>query len=273
MVPTSPADQATQWFIFQNNNLLVIKEGSVYTLPAECLMTAMQPHLIRQHAFGEFNDKACFCAEIDEKASLPAAVEAVSLRSAFNLLSNDWYKPAVKAFSIINWDRNHQFCSRCSHFTVHKIGSFERICSACGLAFYPRISPCMIVLIKKDDHVLMARSPYFVKGVYGLIAGFIEAGESIEEAVHREVKEEVNINIKNLQYFGSQPWPFPDSLMIGFTADYASGDIMIDNKEIEAADWYRFDKLPGRPTVSISIASQLIEHFVAEQKGKTYGNV
>jgi NAD+ diphosphatase len=115
----------------------------------------------------------------------------------------------------------------------------------------------------------MARSPHFIPGAYGLIAGFIEVGESIEEAVHREVKEEVSINIKNLRYFGSQPWPFPDSLMIGFIADYASGEINIDHEEIEAAGWYKFDNLPGRPSTRISIASQLIEHFVAEQRQKS----
>ena len=253
------------WFIFQNNNLLMLKDGATHSLPSASFMMTVKSHLRREHGFGEFAGAACFCAEIDSDAALPPGVVAVSLRGALGLLDPDWYKPAVKAFSIINWDINHQFCSRCGNLTRHQPGSFERICNVCELTFYPRISPCMIVLIKKDDHLLMARSPHFVPGAYGLIAGFIEVGESIEDAVHREVKEEVNIDIKNLRYFGSQPWPFPDSLMIGFTAEYAGGDIIIDNKEIEAAGWYRFDNLPGRPSVSVSIASKLIEHFVAEQ--------
>lgn len=132
----------------------------------------------------------------------------------------------------------------------------------CHLSFFPRISPSIIVLIKKADHLLMARSPHFLPGVYGLIAGFIDAGESIEEAVHREVKEEVGLKIKNLSYFGSQQWPFPDSLMIAFTADYCSGDITINPDEIEEAGWYKYNNLPGRPQTSVSIASKLIDNFI-----------
>ena len=114
----------------------------------------------------------------------------------------------------------------------------------------------------------MARSPHFAPGVFGLIAGFVEIGESLEEAVFREVKEEVSLDIKNIRYFTSQPWPFPDSLMVGFIADYAGGDIQIDHREIESAGWYRYDHLPGRPSSGISIASKLLEHFIRGQKRK-----
>ena len=120
----------------------------------------------------------------------------------------------------------------------------------------------MIVLIHQDDHLLMARSAHFPPGVYGLIAGFVEAGESIEEAVHREVKEEVGLTIKSLVYCGSQPWPFPDSLMMAFTADYEAGEITMDQVEIEDAGWYKYDKLPGLPSMALSIAMKLIDDFV-----------
>lgn len=258
-------DKLAYWFIFQDNRLLLMQEGEVTKPPTNAYISELKSFFIRQLELGKLNEINCFCAEIAADFSLPDKIAAVSLRKAFELLGSEWYVAAVKAFSVINWDKTHQFCGRCGNRTVPKPGVFERICNSCGLTLYPRISPSMIVLIKKDDHVLMARSPHFPPGRYGLVAGFIEVGESIEDTVHREVREEVGVEIKNLQYFGSQPWPFPDSLMIGFIADYASGEIKIDHKEIEDAGWYRFDNLPNRP-LSVSIARKLIDHFILEIK-------
>lgn len=253
------------WFIFQNDRILVMKQTNGIKLPTHTLLTELKPHFLRQFHLGIFNQINCHCAEIDASVHLQDDLNPIPLRKAFEVLGMDWYVVTAKASSIINWDKNHQFCGRCGHGTIHKQGTFERICSNCGLPLYPRISPSIIVLIKNDDKILMSRSPHFAPGAYGLIAGFVEVGESIEDAAHREVKEEVGITIKNLSYFGSQSWPFPDSLMIGFTADYASGDLTIDYKELEAADWYRYDNLPGGPSSSISIARKLIDHFIAEQ--------
>lgn len=131
-------------------------------------------------------------------------------------------------------------------------------CVHCALDFYPRISPVGMVLIRRDREILLARSPHFPAGRFSALAGFLEAGECIEDACIREVKEEVGLSIKNLRYFGSQSWPFPHSLMIAFHADYAAGDIIIDNKEIVAADWFHADNLPDLP-LPISIARQLID--------------
>ncbi|MCW5583038.1 MAG: NAD(+) diphosphatase, partial [Gammaproteobacteria bacterium] len=253
----------------QNDRLLFMK-NSQYQLPANDVLSNLKLHFLRQHKLGLFNKIICYCAEIDPQILLPEDIEPIPLRKALDILSIDWYVAATKASSIINWDKNHQFCGRCGKATQHKPGTFERLCNTCGLSLYPRISPSIIVLIKNKDKIIMSRSPHFPPNTYGLIAGFVEVGESIEEAVHREVKEEVGIKIKNLHYFGSQSWPFPDSLMLGFTADYASGEITIDHHELEAADWYRYDNLPGRPSSSISIAQKLIDHFVAEQNKSTY---
>lgn len=258
-----------QWFIFQDDRLVFIENTQGLSLPDESTFPTLSLALLREHTLGSFHNAHCFCAEIDAQAILPHSVTAIPLRKAFEIVGNDWYGMATKAFSVINWDRNHQFCGYCGNKTIHKLGQFEKLCERCGHTFYPRISPSMIVLIKKEDHLLMARSPHFAPGAYGLIAGFIEIGESIEDAVHREVKEEVSIEVANLQYFGSQAWPFPDSLMIGFFADYKAGDLAIDHDEIEAAGWYPFDRLPGRPSSQLSIASKLIQHFVAEQSKKS----
>ncbi len=263
MQPTSTLPE--YWFIFQNGCLAFLKQPHQLVLPQTNDLFKSQ--IIRQYHLGNFNEVACHCAEIKNTTDiLFIHIVFIPLRKALEMLEGEWYGIAAKAYSIIQWDKNHRYCGRCGELTEHKTGSFERICHTCQLAHFPRISPSVILLIKKQDHLLMARSPHFPPNVYGLIAGFIEVGESIEEAIHREVKEEIGITVKNCQYFGSQSWPFPDSLMIGFIADYAAGELIINQDEIEAAGWYRFDHLPGRPSTSISIAAKLINHFITEQQ-------
>lgn len=253
-----------KWFIFYEQKLLLFNARE--KIPEEPLF---QSYHTRAFPLGEHNGELYYCAELASIPPLPATLTLVPLRRIFDELGMHWYQWVAKAACIINWDLNHQFCGRCGAPTFHKIGTYERNCTNCGLGFYPRISPSMIVLISKEDEILMARSPHFRPGSYGLIAGYVEAGESIEETVHREVFEEVGLKIKNLQYFDSQSWPFPDSLMFGFTAEHLSGDIIIDGKEIEAAGWYHYDHLPGYPTTKASIAYRLIEHFILTRKRKS----
>lgn len=252
----------THWFIIQNDGILLLKDHQ--TLPTCRLLVAMVPNYLRHFYLGKFNQIEYYCAEIGKEVTLPEPFEVVSLRQALTLLTASQYPWAVKAYSVIKWDSHHQFCGRCGCATVHQSQSFERVCSksSCGLSFFPRISPSIIVLIRKGEQLLMARSPHFLPGVYGLIAGFVEVGESLEEAVHREVMEEVGLRINNLVYCYSQQWPFPDSLMVGYMADYEAGEITIDGCEIEEAGWYRYDELPGRPSLSISIAAKLLDDFI-----------
>lgn len=258
-------DQACGFIIQNNESLLLNKEN---TLPHWHDIKTLSADFVRCFPLGKFKNSDYFCAEIDPKVSINDDFHTVSLRQGLSLLNHDLYSIAVKAYSVINWDRSHQLCGRCGALTVHQGKNFERICVSCTLSFFPRISPSIIVLIYKDEHLVMARSPHFLPGVYGLIAGFVDVGESLEEAVHREVKEEVGLQIKNLSYFGSQPWPFPDSLMIAFTAEYAAGEIVIDNDEVEEAGWYKYDNLPGRPSMSLSIASTLLDNFIGLCKEK-----
>jgi NAD+ diphosphatase len=138
-------------------------------------------------------------------------------------------------------------------------------CRQCERLEFPRLSPAIIVLIEKEDTMLLARSPRFKAPFFSTLAGFVEPGESLEEAVHREVMEEVGISVKDIRYFGSQPWPFPDSLMIGFTAQYESGEIRIDPEEIAEASWYKTDNLPMIPG-KLSIARMLIDWFIEKHK-------
>lgn len=258
--------QNGQWLIFLNDSVLMCRHPN-YRLPDHADHATLQTHIIREHALGQFNGITVYCAEISAiDPALAELYELIPLRSLLDHLGDDWYNAATKAFSIINWDRNHQYCGRCGNATIHAKTLFERTCPNCHLPFYPRISPSVIVLIQRGDELLMARSPHFKQGVYGLIAGFVEAGESIEAAVHREVFEETRILIKNLRYYGSQSWPFPDSLMIGFFADYHDGELVIDHTELEDAGWYRYNQLPGRPSTNLSIASKMLDHYILQQQ-------
>lgn len=217
------------------------------------------------HYLGLWQNQDCYCAEIaDFPEALKKQYRLISLKeAALSILNNDIFHLSGKALQILNWDKNTVYCSRCQEKLM--LSETERVksCPACHMHFYPKISPCIIVLVKRGKEMLLARSPHFTPNVYGLLAGFIEPGEDIEHAVAREVMEEVGIKIKNIRYQCSQPWPFPDSLMLGFTADYAAGEIMIDGQEIEDAGWYTVDNMPTIPT-SISIARKLIDAFIQQ---------
>lgn len=249
----------TCWFIIQRQENVLLKN---HQLPNQIDILPLEAYFLRHFSLGHFNGIEYFCAEINEDISVYDDFHTISLRQALSLVYPEQYAMGVKAYSVMQWDRNHQFCGRCASPTLHRTPLFERFCPICQLSFFPRISPSILVLVYRGDELVMARSPHFAPGIYGLIAGFVEIGESLEETIHREVKEEVGLQVKNITYFGSQPWPFPDSLMVAFTAEYDSGELVIDNKEIENAGWYRYDNLPGRPSMSISIGSKLLDNFV-----------
>jgi NAD+ diphosphatase len=172
---------------------------------------------------------------------------------------------AGRAFQIMDWDRNHQFCGFCGSPTRDKVEERVRICPRCGQLHYPRISPAVIVAVTRDEEILLARAHRFPQAMYSVIAGFVEPGESLEHCVHREIKEEAGITVKNLRYFGSQSWPFPNSLMVAFTAEYDEGQLTIDSSEISDAGWYSVDRLPRIPD-KVSIARKLIDWFIDQQR-------
>jgi len=176
------------------------------------------------------------------------------------------YQMLGYAAQIATWAREHRFCGRCGTATTQVAQERAMLCPACELRSYPRISPSMIVLITRGDDILLARSPRFVSGVYSTLAGFAEPGESAEDCLRREVFEEVQLKVRNIRYVGSQCWPFPHSLMLGFHAEYASGDIVPQADEIEDAQWFRVDALPPLPA-GRSIARHLIDLYVARRLG------
>lgn len=264
MTTTPPIDY---WFVFQDDNLLVLTNHDHSKLPTTDLIAPLKKFFLQHHLLGQSEQDNIFCAELATNATIPPEGQFVPLKKALTLLGEQFFHWGVKAISILNWDKNHQYCGRCGKHTSHT-SSFERFCAHCKLYFYPRISPSVIVLIHRGNEIVMARSHHFMPGIYGLIAGFVEAGETLEQAAHREVQEEVGLEIKNLQYFASQPWPFPDSILVAYTAEYAGGELTINPNELEEGGWYDIDHLPGYPSTHISIGRKLIDYFVAKQKGK-----
>ncbi|HEX4866486.1 MAG TPA: NAD(+) diphosphatase [Acidimicrobiales bacterium] len=170
---------------------------------------------------------------------------------------------AGRAVQLVEWERTHRFCGRCGTPTEEAPGERARRCPECGLFAFPRLAPAVIVLIERDDGAaLLARNRTFPMPMYSCVAGFVEPGETLEEAVRREVLEEVGVELAEVRYVASQPWPFPHSLMIGFEARWASGDIVVDETEIADAQWFRADDLPMVPP-PVSIARTLIDRWVS----------
>jgi NAD+ diphosphatase len=169
----------------------------------------------------------------------------------------------MRALHWLNWDRQSQFCGRCGSALEGKMDATEKKCPTCETSIFPRFSPAVMVLIRKGDKILLARSPHFESGFYSAIAGFIDVGETAEQAAHREVKEELGLEISDLEYFSTQTWPFPDSFMIAFKAQYRGGDLKLDEIEIEDARWFGQHDLPMLPPHA-SIARHLIDSVLAE---------
>lgn len=206
---------------------------------------------------GEWAGLPCYAADLGDEP-IPMPLEGISVRQLFGLAGAEIFALAGRATQLLDWQRNHQYCGRCGRFTEKAAGEFSMRCPACSLVAYPRISPAVMVLVARGDKLLLARSPHFAPGVFSALAGFVEAGETLEQCAAREVREEVGIEIQNLRYFSSQSWPFPNSLMVAFLADYAGGKITPDPSEIEAADWFLRSQLPVLPD-PVSIARRLIE--------------
>jgi NAD+ diphosphatase len=206
---------------------------------------------------GEFLGLPCHAIDVDEFPDIPGA-EPISLRAIFTLAGPEVFALAGRATQLLDWQANHRFCGKCGTPTVRQPGEPAMRCPGCGLLAYPRLSPAVMVLVRDGERLLLARSPHFKPGVFSALAGFVEPGETLEECAIREVREEVGLEITNLRYFASQPWPFPNSLMVAFFADYAGGTITPQPGEIEAAAWFAPQALPLLPD-PVSISRRLID--------------
>jgi len=257
-------DDYGYWFVFCLNKLLVEpNEGSI-----PYIKSLMELNLspLRTQYLGTLKGQPCYSAEVSPDIIAPEGMTFNELRSLYGVLDEDIFLLAGKAIQIIRWDQTHQYCGRCGSQTQTLHGERAKVCPECGFISYPRLSPAVITAVLKDNKILLLHYAASRGNMHTIIAGFVEPGETLEECIKREIAEEVGIQVRNIKYFGSQPWPFPNSLMIGFTAEYESGEISVDRQEISAAGWYDADNMPEIPP-KMSIAREIIDWFIHNNSG------
>jgi len=253
---------APEWlFVFNSAKILIKNCQEGPKIPTSEELNGLESAIVFKQYLGEIDGYPGYCMEVDDMFTPPEAMLFRDLRSLLGEIEEDIFLLAGRAFQIVNWNRMHKFCGKCGTPTAAQQNELAKKCPGCGSVFFPRISPAVIVAVVRGDEILLAHNKNFRQNWYSVIAGFMEPGETFEDCVIREVMEEVGIRVTNIKYFDSQPWPFPDSLMVGFTAEHESGEIMVDGVEIEDAAWYRRDNLPHKPNVA-SIAGRLIEFVI-----------
>lgn len=253
--PMSRADAL--WLVFQDGKLLVSQDSAQSLLPEVRDIGWFGFAEAKQHFLGLFDNKPVFTLAAAAADLAPSGYYFEDLRKLLGLIEQDMFAVAGRAIQILEWERSHRFCGRCGTRTEFHAQERAVQCPACGYVQYPRINPCVIAVVTRGEELLLARSLRFNRPMYSALAGFMEAGESAEETLAREVKEEVGIDIRNITYFGSQPWPFPNNLMLGFLAEYAGGEIVLQEDEILDAQFFHYSNLPQTPPPG-SIAHALI---------------
>jgi len=262
----------TYYIPISNSNLLCASDTGWHPL-FQTDFAALGLVTLNQHFIGYLNNSACWVVEV-EGGRIAELTDSggrvyrwVGLRSQLGLISEEQFLLAGRAVQVFQWHRDHQFCGRCGQPTASDSEERAKICYSCELRFYPRLSPCIITLVTRADECLLARHARSTQPVYTALAGFVEVGERPEDTIHREIREEVGIAVKDLRYIASQPWPFPGQLMLGFYAEHESGDIRIDQQEIVDAQWYRYDRLPQVPSIA-TLSGQLIARFIKQHSGR-----
>lgn len=276
LVPPSGTAPDGRWYLVRRSEILLDDAGTVPNLAAapEHGRVAVSEGPGAGEGDGErdetapiflgmLDDMACWAAGADAGTVAPPGHHWAPLIQLGAQWPIDEWLLAGRAVQLVEWRRTNRYCGRCATPTVLAEGERARRCPACGLVAYPRLAPAVIVLVRRGDQALLAAGRSFRGGMYSALAGFVEPGENLEEAVAREVGEEVGVTVGDVRYAGSQPWPFPHSLMVAFEARWTSGEITVDGDEILDAGWYRADDLPPVPP-SMSVARSLIDAWVAD---------
>ena len=217
------------------------------------------------HYLGDYNGEQIFAVELGDGELEPLPAGISGLRSFLGTLPDGLFRLLGRALQISEWYQSHSYCGYCGERTRLMENERAMACPGCERIYYPRLAPCIMALVTRGDHCLLARNGQWKRSFYSVLAGFIEPGESAEDALRREVMEEVGLEVASLHYKGSQPWPFPGQLMLGFFADYGAGDIDVDGIEIAEAEWFHYADLPPIPG-EYSLSGQLIRRFVDERR-------
>jgi NAD+ diphosphatase len=254
-------DSAALVFAFHQGRLLVRRHDDRAEPVTYSAVATLLDEAIARIYLGRLDGRPCFAIPLAAEPDAPPGYAFLGLRDLFGQLEEPIHGVAGRAFQIVEWYVNHAFCGRCGSQTELAVGERARGCPNCGATYFPRINPAVIMLVEREGRMLLARNKLFRGPWYSCLAGFVEPGESLEEAVAREVLEEVGIEVEAITYAASQPWPFPSQLMIGFYARYRSGEIRVRDSEILDAGWFGPDELPQVPG-RFSLARRLIDGFL-----------
>ncbi len=258
------ADGPVWIFAFRRRELLVPERGDLSPLEA---LEALGLEPVRRQYLGVLDGAHCWSVELPPDVEAPAGMAFRDLRMLYGRIEPDLHAVAARAVQIVDWDRSHQYCGACGAPTRPDASERSRTCPSCGLTCFPRLSPAIIVAVERGDEILLGRSRHFPPGIYSVLAGFVEPGESVEDAVRREVAEESGVEVGGVRYFGSQPWPFPHSLMLGFQAEFRGGELRCGDAELEDVGWFRHDEMPRLFPGNVSIAQWLIHDFLRRARG------
>lgn len=256
-------DNKTYWFVFIGNSLLVNRNEGKGSVPlSEMPPTPLKAWTLQQE-LPEMDGHPCKTYKLEVPPEDLNGLETIGLRESWNVLPRKMYNMASKASELLYWDSNTKFCGMCGA-PMKRDTVISKRCTNCGKEVWPQVSPAIIVRIRRGDQILLVNAKTFRRSeMYGLVAGFLETGETLEDCVRREVMEEVHLKIRNLKYFGSQAWPYPCGVMIGYTADYESGEIELQEEELNRAGWFGKNNMPAIPD-KMSIARMLIDDFLEE---------
>ena len=260
--PLTPTTGDALWAPFRKNDVLVKALGD---RRARLLRTdevnALGLAVTHVHHVCTRDGVPCLAAALPDDAPDEEGCRYGGLRQAYYWLPVTELEVAMTAYQIQYWDKHYRFCHACGAPIEMKPAERAKRCEPCARDFYPPVVPAVIVRVQRGDAILMTRAPHFPSKMYGLVAGFLEPGETLEQCVAREIREETGIVVRDVRYFGSQPWPFPHQVMVGFTAEHASGEIVVDKTELEEAEWFKRDAMPQLPP-PFSIARALIDDWL-----------